>query len=88
MMMRKGAHDIYIGVTVRDHHTFGPGGRTARVIDREEVSFINLDFGKVGRMCRQSILVIYPVLTHSLQRHEVLDTRQFVSNAINSFEII
>ena len=80
--MDERSHDVQVRVAVGDHHAFRARRRSTCVVDGQEIGFGDIDFVVIS-VCVVNVnsYSIQP-LFRDLQRNEVFDARQPVSNAI------
>ena len=83
----QGADDVHVGVAMGDHDALRPGRRSARVVDREQITLIDLGPAYISRLRHQHRLVIQPAIALSRQRDEVFDARDLLAHAINRVEV-
>ncbi len=86
--MHQGTHRIHPCVAMSDHHAFGPRGRPAGVIDREQIRFD--DFAGVDdlRAVFQQRLVLEPIRPAALECDEMPHSRHALAHAVDQFEIV
>ena len=88
VMMHERAHDVHVGVAMRDHHALGPRRRAARVVDGEQVGLGDVRSLEPGLVTGERRLVVDPALGRPFQRNEVLDTLQLAANALDGLDVV
>ena len=61
MVVREGAHDVHVGISMGNHHTLGARRGAAGVVDSDEVGFGDRDLFVVRRMRGERCFIRQPI---------------------------
>src|SRR3954466_13350060 len=86
--MYEGAHNIQIGIAMRNHYPLGPRGCATSVVDGDEVTLVDSSRHELARSSRECRFIIMPPLFGPFQRHEMFDIWQLVTNSTYGIKII
>jgi hypothetical protein len=75
-MVEQRSDDVGPCIAVRDHHALGPGGRSARVVDRDQIALGNRRRREFRRRPGELSLVVEPALPRTVETDAVLEARQ------------
>ena len=73
---------------MRNHHSFGAGRRAARVVDGQQVTFIDHGAPYARTGLGHQGLVIEPAVARTVERHKVRHTSQMLADSVHRVEIV
>jgi hypothetical protein len=86
--VQQGADGVHGRVPVGDHHTLGPGGGPAGVVDREQVPLADLRAAEIGLRRRDGRRVVQPAVPGRLEGHEVPYVGQPAADLVHLVEVV
>ena len=87
-VVQERADDVGVRVAVRDHHALGAGRRSAGVVEGHQIGLGDRGPIELRRSPGDHGLVIEPAGPSTLERDEMLDTREPVAHGIDRVEMV